>query len=307
MAAQQGRLRLPAARQQDLLPEAPLLPVQLAQCRDQPARIAGQAGRIEIGVELAGARQGQLEQGGELRCEQQEQQQPERHLAIGSQPVGQAQDGQHHADQRHGPGQPCGQIGQAHQPEIVVADMAELVGQDGGELAQLELAQQAVGEADDRGIAVADGKGIEHGARHVVELRPARQAGPTAEGIQDPEQLRQLLGLERRGAVHAQHHGRRDARAEQQQRAQRHAQEHEAARAEQDPAADQHEQADAGQQQGGLEQVAQLVAPLGGSVERSDPPRWRGGRRKQHRDTIPWPQDARRSLQETWSGRLSER
>ena len=70
--------------------------------------------------------------------------------------------------------------------------MAHLVGEHAGELTQVERAQQAVGDADHRVVALTDGEGVHHRTRHIVESGLLLQAGTPGEMVDNPKDFGQL-------------------------------------------------------------------------------------------------------------------
>ena len=72
MRAQQRRLGQAIARHQDLLPHAALEALELGERGGEPHRIAGQPGRVQVGLVLARPRERQLQERRQLRREHQQ-------------------------------------------------------------------------------------------------------------------------------------------------------------------------------------------------------------------------------------------
>ena len=180
MRAQERRLGQAVARHQDLLPHAALEALELGERRGEPGRIAGQPCRIEVRLVFPRPRQRQLQERGQLRREDQQRDHEPGKARGAAYPQRDREEQEEQPGHGHEAGQPADQIGQPHEPQVVVADVAELVRQHAGQLAQGQGAQHAVGERDHRIVALADRERVQHPARDVVELRPVREPGAPA-------------------------------------------------------------------------------------------------------------------------------
>jgi hypothetical protein len=205
MRAQDRRFRHAPARQQDLLPVAPLIALELVQRARQAGRIAGDRRRFQIGVELARPRQRQLQQTADDRRQYQDEQGGKGDSGLTEQPQRQAQRGEEQADRRHQAGEPAQHVGEAHQPQIVVAHMADLVRQHGRELAPVEPAQEAVGDGDDGAIAMAGGKRVERRRWQQIEPRRHRQTSAAAQPLDQGRGVRKAQPIDRLRAVGTHH------------------------------------------------------------------------------------------------------
>jgi hypothetical protein len=270
MGAQQRRVGQPAAGQQQALPQPALAALQGEQRRGKPLRVAGQAGGVEVGVVFAGPRQCELHQPADGGGEDQQQDGEPRHLHAGRQHRRQRQGKRHQAKRRHQAGEPGEDVAQRHDLQVAVADMAHLMGEDAGQLAQVEAAQQPVGDGNGRVLRAAHGKSVHHAARHVVQPGHGGQIGAHGELAHDAVQLGKVVGAQGSCPVEPEHQSGRDLAGRPQPDAGENRSPDDAGGAEQDPGDERHQAARAEDQQPGMQHIAEPVAPPFGFVEKGE-------------------------------------
>ena len=106
-------------------------------------------------------------------------------------------------------------VGNAHDGQIVVAHVADLMRQHAGELGGIEPAQQALGDADHGLVGAAGGERVERGARDDVDVGHGGELGAPAERGDHLSDGVALARVELPRAIHAHHHLGRHARREQ--------------------------------------------------------------------------------------------
>ena len=182
-----------------------------AQRRGQPGRVARKACRRGIGQVLALARAGEVEHLGEDRSDDRRHQRDLQHdhlrlaAAAGAAPpaavpehaqeqVGQQNDAAHHHRR------------QRHEPHIQVADVGDLVRHDALQLVAVQPAEQAGGDGDAGPFRLAaDGEGVGRVVVDQVDPRHLAQAGGDRHLLDDVEQTRGVLLLDRPRAGAGQH------------------------------------------------------------------------------------------------------
>ena len=123
--------------------------VHAVQRRCKPAGIARQSGTAEVGVELARARQRQLQQRAHRRRQDHEQQELEGERRPPAEQDGRQLDEEHELpDPRQHVDHTSKDVGQTEHLGVVVRNMRDLVRQDRLHLARLQAAQQAIGDTD---------------------------------------------------------------------------------------------------------------------------------------------------------------
>ena len=133
----------------------------------RPSGSPGQSGGIEIGVILARPRQGELQQSADGRRGQQERDgEPQADAAANE--VGQMEQKRDEAEGGEEAGHAGDHVGQRHDFEVLVADVADLMGDHADELPQRQAAHQPVGHRDGGVFRPADGEGVHHPARHII-------------------------------------------------------------------------------------------------------------------------------------------
>ena len=246
----------------------PLIAVELVERGGEPARIARELGALQIGVELARAREGELQQAAEGGREVEEQQRRQRDVGIAQQPRRQVEDrqddrqiGEHLREAGH-------HVGQRHHREVVVAHMAQLMRQHAGQLAHGEPPQQALGDADDGVAGLPRGKRVERHAGDDVERRRCRQPGPPGELVDDVGDLAAVLRVDALRPVHAHDHLGRQARGEDVERGDPHQRHQHAGPGPQQPRREGGDEAQPAHQQDGMQLIARLVRAASGVVEK---------------------------------------
>ena len=215
-------MRRAGHREHQVFPEAALIALELLQRRGEPARIAGELRALEVGVVLARAREAELQQAADGGREVEQQERGEGDVGIAQQPRRQVEDRQEQREIGQRLREAGHDVGQAHDGEVVVADVADLVRQHAGELVQRQAAQQALGDADHGLVGRAGGEGVERHAGDDVDARRGRQLGAPAQLVDDVEDLPAVARVERPRAIHAHDHLGRQARGEGVERADRH-------------------------------------------------------------------------------------
>ena len=126
----------PAGR--TMLSQQPALhALQPDQRRGKPVRIAGQHGGAEVGVEFAGPRQRHLQQAADGRRGKQHGDGEPRHAAFGAAHIAaEVEDQRNDADRRHQRGEARNHVGQRHDLDVLVGDVADLMREHAGQFAR---------------------------------------------------------------------------------------------------------------------------------------------------------------------------
>ena len=175
--------------------------------------------------------------------------------------------GQHLREARH-------DVGQAHDGEIVVADVADLVRQHAGKLVEREAAQQSFRHSDHGLLGGAGGEGVERHARDDVDPRRSGQLCAVAEHIGDVQDGPAVAGVERARPIHAHQHFGRQARREGVDDADGDQRDRHAHPAPDEPGGEPGQQTQAADQQHRMQRIARLVGALAVGIEkrRHEPP-----------------------------------
>ena len=221
--------------------------------------IAGELRAFEIGVVLARARQRQLQQAADGGAEIEQNKREQRDVGVAQQHGRQVENRQDDGEIRQRLHQARHHVGEAHDGEVVVADVADLVRQHPGQLAQGQPSQQPFGDRNDGAIGRAGGEGVERHARDHVELGLVGEAGAAGELLQNVEHLVAVTGIERARAEHAHDDLWRQTRREGIDEADRHQGQRHAHGAPQQPHRESGDEAETADQQGRLQLVAGLV------------------------------------------------
>ena len=189
--------------------------------------------------------------------------------------------GQHLREARH-------DVGQAHDGQIVVADVADLVGQHAGKLVEREAAQQSFRHSDHGLLGRAGGEGVERHARDDVDPRRSGQLSAIAEHIDDVQDGPAVAGVERARAIHAHQHFGRQARRKGVDDADGDQRDRHAHPAPDEPGGEPGQQTQAADQQHRMQRIARLVGALAVGIEKRchEPPSPPAGRAGQARGSI---------------------
>ncbi len=241
--------------------QAPPTLLDALQGRGQAAGIAGQLHRAAVGLELPQAGQGQAQQAGDRRGEQEEQDR------AGREGPPTHEQAQQQVGQQHQATQLASQLGHAteavrrrHQPGVPVSQVGDLVGQHPGQLAGAQLSQQRRRDRQGGIAPAAHGHGLGLRGGEQVEHRRPGQARPAGELEAQLGQLGSPVLGQGAGTARAQHPARRHPHEHHRAQPGQDEGPDEAAQAREEPAQQADVQAQPPQEQGGAQEVAQLLA-----------------------------------------------